>query len=53
MTWRSHLCGVGLENSTKEAIDDHLDAQGAMTAAAYKKKKVNIWDQITVFLKDK
>ena len=23
MTWKSHLCGSGLENSTKQAIDDH------------------------------
>ena len=53
MTWKSHLCGVGLENRIKQAIGDHPDAQGAMTAEAYKKKKLNIWDQIAVFLKDK
>ena len=53
MTWKNHLCGGGLENSIKEAIDDHLDAQGAMNAAARKKKKVNIWNEITVFLQQK
>ena len=47
--WEAPLCGSGLENSIKEAIDDHLNEQGAMTAAACKKKKANIWDQITVF----
>ena len=53
MTWNASLCGVGLENSIKEAIDDHLDAQGAMNASARKKKKVNIWNDITVFLRNK
>ena len=46
-------CGVGLDNNIKQGVDDHLDEQGAMTAAARKKKKAGIWDQITVFLKDK
>jgi len=53
MTWKSHLCGGGLENSTKEAIDDHFDAQGAMNAPARKKKKVNVLNGITVFLQQK
>ena len=54
MTLKSHLCGSGLENRIKQAIDDHLDAQGAMNAAARKKKKkVNIWNEITVFLQQK
>ena len=39
MTWKSHLCGGGLESSIKEAIDDHADAQGAMNASARKNKK--------------
>ena len=51
--WEASLCGSGLEKSTKEAIGDHLDAQGAMNAAEYKKKKVNIWNDITVFLQRK
>ena len=25
MTWKNRLCGGGLENSSKEAIDDHAD----------------------------
>ena len=53
MAWKSHLCGVGLENSIKQAVDDHLDEQGAMTAAARKKKATNIRDQITVCRKTK
>ena len=53
MTWKSHLCGGGLESSTKEAIDVHVDAQGAMNAPARKNKKGNIWDEITVFLQQK
>ena len=43
----------GLENRTKQAIDDHADAQGAMNAAARKKKKGVIWNEITVFLQQK
>jgi len=53
MTWNASLCGAGLENKIKEAIDDHLDAQGAMNASAHKKKKVNISNDITVFLRTK
>ena len=53
MIWDASLCGVGLESSIKEAIDDHLDAQGAMSASAHKKKKVNIGNDITVFLRTK
>ena len=53
MTWKSHLCGGGLEKSIKDSIKDHLDAQGAMTAAVYKKKELHICNDITVFLKDK
>ena len=53
MTWNASLCGAGLENKIKEAIDDHLDAQGAMNASAHKKKKENISNDITVFLRTK
>ena len=53
MTWNASLCGLGLENKIKEAIDDHLDAQGAMNASAHKKKKENISNGITVFLRTK
>ena len=53
MTWNASLCGAGLENSIKEAIDDHLDAQGALNASAHKKKKANISNDITVFLRTK
>ena len=38
MIWEASLCGSGLEKNIKEAIDDHLDAQGAMNAAEYKKE---------------
>ena len=53
MIWEASLCGVGLENKIKEAISDHVDEQGAMTASARKKKKVNISNDITVFLRTK
>ena len=53
VTWKSHLCGGGLESSIKEAIDDHADAQGAMNAPARKNKKGNIWDETTAFLQQK
>ena len=53
MTWKNHLCGSGLSNSTKDAISDHVDAQGAMNDKACKNKKANIWNEITVFLQQK
>ena len=53
MTWTISLCGIGLYNKIMEAIDDHLDAQGALNASAHKKKKVNISNDITVFLRTK
>ena len=53
MIWEASLCGSGLENSTKEAIIGHVDAQGAMNASARKNKKVGIWNEITVFLQQK
>jgi hypothetical protein len=53
MMWEAHLCGSGLEKSIKDAIEDHLVAQGAMPAAECNKKKVNIWNDITVFLQRK
>ena len=53
MMWQSSLCGGGLETSIKEAIGDHLNTQGAMTVAEYNKKKANIWNDITVFLRSK
>ena len=53
MIWEASLCGVGLENKIKEAISDHVDEQGAMTASARKKKKVNISNDITVFFAPK
>ena len=53
MIWEASLCGVGLESSIKEAISDHVDEQGTMTASARKKKKVNISNDITVFLRTK
>ena len=53
MTWTIALCGIGLYNKIMEAIDDHLDAQGALNASAHKKKKVNISNDITVFLRTK
>ena len=51
MIWEAPLCGIGLKKAIKEAIDFHVDAQGAITPAECKKKKANIWDQITVFLR--
>jgi len=53
MTWTISLCGIGLYNKIMEAIDDHLDAQGALNASAHKKKKANISNDITVFLRTK
>ena len=53
MTWNASLCGLGLYNKIMEAIDDHLDAQGALNASAHKKKKANISNDITVFLRTK
>ena len=53
MTWTIALCGIGLYNKIMEAIDDHLDAQGALNASAHKKKKLNISNDITVFLRTK
>ena len=53
MMWEAHLCGSGLGKSIKDAIEDHLVAQGAMPAAECNKKKVNIWNEITVFLQQK
>ena len=53
MIWEASLCGSGLENSTKEAIIGHVDAQGATNAPARKNKKVGIWNEITVFLQQK
>ena len=53
MTWAISLCGIGLYNKIMEAIDDHLDAQGALNASAHKKKKANISNDITVFLRTK
>ena len=53
MMWRPDLCGSGLENSIKQGVDDHLDEQGAMTAAARKKKATNIMHNIELFLKRK
>ena len=53
MTWKNHLCGSGLSNSIKDAISDHVDAQGAMNDKACKNKKANIWNEITVFLQQK
>ena len=44
MMWEASLCGNGLETSIKEAIGDHLHTQGAMTAPAHNKRKVNICD---------
>ena len=51
--WEASLCGNGLETSIKEATGDHLHTQGAMTASAHNKRKVNIWNDITVFLRTK
>jgi hypothetical protein len=53
MTWKNHLCGGGLLNSIKDAISDHVDAQGAMNDKASKNKKANILNEITVFLQKK
>ena len=53
MTWKSHLCGSGLENCIKHAIIDHVDAMGAMTLPERKKKKSDIWIETTVFLQRK
>ena len=53
MTWNASLCGLGLENKIKEAIGEHVDAQGAMTGSARKNKKGNILNDITVFLRTK
>ena len=53
MTWKATLCGIGLENTIKGAIDNHVDAQGAMKDKDRKSKKVNIWNEITVFLQQK
>ena len=38
MVWRPDRCGIGLENNIKQHIDDHVDQQGAMTAAARKEE---------------
>ena len=53
MSWEAPLCGIGLKNIIKRGIEDHLGDQGAMAASARNKKKVNIWNQTTVFLQRK
>ena len=51
--WNVSLCGIGLENSTKNPIKDHLDAEGAMTATVHRNKEANIWNDITFFYRTK
>ena len=53
MIWEAPLCGIGLKKAINQGIEDHLAEQGAMTASARKNKKVNIWNDITVFLRSK
>ena len=53
MIWEAPLCGIGLKKAINQGIEDHLAEQGAMAASARNKKKVNIYDQITVFLQRK
>ena len=57
MMWDGPHCGIGLENSINKGVDDHLDAQGAMTGAmsvaARKKKVTNILNDVNNFLKRK
>ena len=53
MIWEAPLCGIGLKKAINQGIEDHLAEQGAMTASARNAKKMNIWNDITLFLRRK